>query len=241
MISTTQKEVFNWPPLESNDEIFTEYLVKLGMDRKWLVFQCFGLDDDCLGFVPKPTVAVIANYERLDKPWDHSLGSSESTPVPYYMKQTNVLDNACGIIACLHSVLNNLNQIPLEEGSILQRFNKAAEGKTPEQKATLLEEIKDFQDVHKIYANQGQSKLAEEQSDVKHHYCAFVLTDKGLLVELDGRKQGPHVIKEGCEDLLKETAQVLLKRIEDKKISESLAVLTLSKDPEAVEEQPESQ
>ena len=28
--------------------------------------------------------------------------------MPYYMKQTNELDNACGIIAALHCVYNNL-------------------------------------------------------------------------------------------------------------------------------------
>lgn len=35
-------------------------------------------------------------------------------------------------------------------------------------------------------------------------------------------------MKEKCEDILKDTAKLLLKKVEDKEISESLAVLTLS-------------
>ena len=52
------------------------------------------------------------------------------------------------------------------------------------------------------------------------------------MVELDGIKVGPHVVKEQCEDLLKEATQELLKRVDAGKISESLAVLTLSKKPD---------
>ena len=39
---------------------------------------------------------------------------------------------------------------------------------------------------------------------------------------------GPLVVKDKSEDLLKDVAKVLMKRVEDKEISESLAVLTLS-------------
>jgi hypothetical protein len=45
-------------------------------------------------------------------------------------------------------------------------------------------------------------------------------------------KVGPFVVKEKSEDLLKDTADELMKRVEAGKISESLAVLTLSKKPD---------
>jgi hypothetical protein len=67
---------------------------------------------------------------------------------------------------------------------------------------------------------------------VRHHFIAFVQNSKGQLVELDGCKVGPHIVIEGCTDVLKETAKELLKRVEAGKISESLAVLTLSKKPD---------
>jgi hypothetical protein len=52
------------------------------------------------------------------------------------------------------------------------------------------------------------------------------------LVELDGCKVGPYVVKEQCDDLLTDATEILLKRVEAGKISESLAVLTLSKKPD---------
>jgi hypothetical protein len=29
------KETFNWPPLESNPEIFTKYMHEVGMSKDW--------------------------------------------------------------------------------------------------------------------------------------------------------------------------------------------------------------
>jgi hypothetical protein len=52
------------------------------------------------------------------------------------------------------------------------------------------------------------------------------------LIELDGTKNGPHVVQEICDDLLRDSAKELLKRLEAGEISESLAVMTLSKDNE---------
>ena len=98
---------FQWPPLESNPEIFTEYLRNIGLPMTWQIGELFGFDEDCLGFAPRTTIAVIANVERLKKQDDKAKGSTD-VAVDYYMKQTGKLDNACGIIACLHAVLNNL-------------------------------------------------------------------------------------------------------------------------------------
>lgn len=92
--------------------------------------------------------------------------------------------------------------------------------------------MQEFQEAHKTYASQGQSNLAESESDVKHHFIAFVLNKKGQLVELDGMKAGPVVIKDHSDNLLKDTAAILSKRVEDGHYSESLAVLTLNKKPD---------
>ena len=61
---------FHWPPLESNPEIFSDYMHQVGLPTAWAVQECFGLDDDCLSFVPQPTIAVIANLERTNKSED---------------------------------------------------------------------------------------------------------------------------------------------------------------------------
>ena len=45
-------------------------------------------------------------------------------------------------------------------------------------------------------------------------------------------KDGPSIVNEQSDDLLKDTATILLKRVEDGIYSESIAVLTLSKKPD---------
>ena len=69
------------------------------------------------------------------------------------MKQHGTLDNACGIIACLHAILNNLGEdnITLQEG-VLASFNSACQDKTPDQRATFLEGLTEFQQVHASFA-----------------------------------------------------------------------------------------
>ena len=77
------------------------------MSPEWAIGEVFGFDEELLAFLPQPIVGVIVAVERLKKDEDRAKGSADNTGiVPFYMKQTEVLDNACGIIACLHAVLN---------------------------------------------------------------------------------------------------------------------------------------
>ena len=140
---------FKWPPLESNPEVFTEYLRNVGLPEDWCIGECFGLDEDCLSFVPKPTIAVIAVFESLNKDSAAERSTGDAAfPIPFYMKQTENLDYACGVIACLHSVLNNLKSIKLVEGSILDRYYKASQSQNPHDRALTLESMEDFKSVH---------------------------------------------------------------------------------------------
>merc|ERR1712086_728359 len=135
-------------------DIFTEYLHAVGMAKQWAVGEVFGFDEELLAFLPQPVVGVIVAIERLKKADDTQKGSADlSSIVPYYQKQHGKLDNACGIIACLHAALNNLDQITLEKDSVLENF----------------------QQQHKGHAAQGQSNMAANQSEVKHHFVAFVV------------------------------------------------------------------
>jgi len=46
---------------------------------------------------------VILAFERLNK---SELKPIDNQAVDYFMKQSGSLDNACGVIACLHSIFN---------------------------------------------------------------------------------------------------------------------------------------
>jgi len=223
--------IFRWPPLESNPEIFEDYLHQLGLPRTWGFSELYGFDEDLLSFVPQPVLAVIVNFERLreDEPITTEVVDPSSSVVSYYMKQTPVLDNACGIIACLHAIFNNMERISLLEGKVLSNYFYTVEAKTPHERALILEDSTDFQEQHQLFANQGQSNLAESQSDIKCHYVAFVVNGKNQLVELDGMKpMGPNVIsKEPCLDVLRGTITEIQRRLEDGHISQNLSMLVL--------------
>ena len=98
---------FHWPPLESDPEIFTKYMQDGGMPDKWCFSELFGLDDELLAFVPKPVLGVIINAQCLKKGEERAKGD-EATETDFYMDQSGTLDNACGLVACLHSIFNNL-------------------------------------------------------------------------------------------------------------------------------------
>jgi ubiquitin carboxyl-terminal hydrolase L3 len=219
---------FHWPPLESDPVIFEQYMHEMGLPPMWGFSELFGFDEDLLAFVPHPVVAVIVNFERLETDRPKALGSMD-TSINYYMKQTGTLDNACGVIACLHAIFNNLEGIPLEEGKTLLNYWSHVQDKTPEERATILEGFKAFQEQHKAFASQGQSNLAQSQADVKCHYVAFVVNSKGQLVELDGTKQGPCVVAEDCQDVLRGSIAEVQQRLENGEISESLSMMVLSR------------
>ena len=62
------------------------------------------------------------------------------------MKQSGTLDNACGIIACVHAILNNLGEggIALVEGKTLSNFHIACLDKTPQERAAYMENFTEF-------------------------------------------------------------------------------------------------
>jgi ubiquitin carboxyl-terminal hydrolase L3 len=54
------------------------------------------------------------------------------------MKQTNKLDYACGVIACIHAVFNNIDKIELKKDSVLEKFYRGTKNQTPIERAISL-------------------------------------------------------------------------------------------------------
>jgi ubiquitin carboxyl-terminal hydrolase L3 len=218
---------FEWPPLESNPEVFTKYLHDLGMSDKWGIGEVYGFDEDLLAFLPQPVIGVILNVEILKRAEDKARGSEE-TIVDYYMKQSGTLDNACGIIACLHTALNNLDNIELNPDSILHNFHSRTKDLSPEERAAFLENDHAFKTQHESAAGEGQSSLMENQEDVKHHFIAYTINRQKQLIEYDGTKKGPHVVAENCEDVLRGSIAEVQRKLAEAEISESLCMMTLN-------------
>ena len=66
----SSKPSFEWPALESNPEVMTNYLLSIGLDPRWAIYECYGFDDDLINMLPQPTVAVIVALRRLNREED---------------------------------------------------------------------------------------------------------------------------------------------------------------------------
>eukprot|EP00826_Nyctotherus_ovalis_P022530 TRINITY_DN1744_c0_g1_i14.p2 TRINITY_DN1744_c0_g1~~TRINITY_DN1744_c0_g1_i14.p2 ORF type:complete len:143 (+),score=55.09 TRINITY_DN1744_c0_g1_i14:152-580(+) len=124
-----KKETFSWPPLESDPGILTSYMHKIGMSKDWELTEVIGLEPELLAMVPKSAVALILAYDYTGS---KSLEKSAKPEVDYFMWQNADLDNACGLIACLHAVFNNRRKVGIEEKSPLSELWELAKGLSPE-------------------------------------------------------------------------------------------------------------
>ncbi|EFJ41731.1 hypothetical protein VOLCADRAFT_83997 [Volvox carteri f. nagariensis] len=209
-----------WVPLESNPDVLNEFVSKLGLDVSEHSFSdVFGLDEELLEMVPKPVIAVILCYpvtsesDALAKKEDEEQ-AAKGMPVDaklFYMKQT--IGNACGTIAVLHSIGNNLSTMDPADGSFLQQFFSATSGMSAAEAGKYLEEppsgAPSIEEAHQAAAAAGDTAPPSADEDVDLHFVAFVHKD-GQLWELDGRRAGP-VCRgpSSSETLLQDAARVV--------------------------------
>ena len=224
MAEASEEKKFEWPPLESNPDVFSDYMHRIGLSPAFAIGEVFGFDEDLLAFLPQPIYGIIVAFERLKN--DREKGSADDmSQVDFYMDQTGSLDNACGIIACLHASLNA--PVDILPDSILDQFRKENANRTPAERCKSLEENSGFKNIHKGFAMKGQSAaISSNQDKVKHHFVAFVVID-GKLIELDGTKKGPNVIGE-CADVLRGSIAEIQKRLANGEISDQLSMMTLN-------------
>ena len=137
-----------------------QFLHQLGMPKSWALTDVYGLDDELLCMLPQPVVAIMLLFPITDKYEDHVksidfAGQSIADSV-YYCKQT--ISNACGTVAMIHSVANNLDSIALEDG-ILKDFLEATKASSPEERAKQLEDNNKVSAVHDDVAREGQTAV----------------------------------------------------------------------------------
>lgn len=185
-----------WVPLESNPEVMTKFLHKLGVPDKWSIIDIYGLEPDFLAVVPRPVLAVILLYpesvktEIKNKEDEEIKSKDNAKDAPdgvYHLKQ--IISNACGTVALIHSVANNMEEINLKDG-ILKSFLDESKDLSFAERGELLVNAQDIITVHKHSAQEGQTEAPEEDTPVYYHFVAFVQKN-GTLYELDGRKSAP--------------------------------------------------
>lgn len=201
-----------WIPLESNPEVMTKFLHRVGVPKEWSIVDVYGLEPDLLALVPKPVVAVILLYplcrkDKLEEDEEDVKDNDKSTSGPkdpdvYHMKQ--YIHNACGTIALIHSIANNLDTINLQDG-FLKTFIDESKNLSFSQCGELLMTSSGINDTHKELAQEGQTEAPSLDLPVYHHFVAFVQKN-GVLYELDGRKSAPINHGATCEETLLEDA-----------------------------------
>ena len=129
----------------------------------------------CIGIIVcYERVIEKSNYQEQDKG-----RSDDYDKVTFYMHQSKVLDNACGIIACLHAIYNS-PVVSVDPTSVLGNYKHITECATPTERCTALEHDTEFKKAHTTHAAKGQSRaITTDQSKVKHHYIAYVLSKDG--------------------------------------------------------------
>ena len=147
-----------------------------------------------------------------------------------YIISHHILCILIGIIACLHAVFNS-PVVSVDSTSVLGRYRGSTDALSPTDKCKALEKNTEFQKIHKTHASKGQSRaITSDQRKVKHHFIAYVLDKEGKkLVELDGTKAGPVIVKEDCNgDLLRGSIREVKGKLERGEISQSLSMMTLN-------------
>ncbi len=225
------KENFNWAPLESDPSIFTEYFQKMGLPEQIQFNELYTIDYKEVQPIEGEVLSVIINYERnKENPYTRKEEKyTDSAKVPFYMKQSEELDYACGVIAAIHAIGNNLEKIDLPADSLLAKFFSEAKNVCPDKRAELLCQSKDMKQVHNSHAEMGQTQ-AQSPQDVANHFVSFNWVD-GNIYEFDGILKTVYLIKENVskESFFDDSLAEISKRLNEQNITENLSIIFLSK------------
>nr|XP_042906361.1 ubiquitin carboxyl-terminal hydrolase isozyme L3-like [Parasteatoda tepidariorum] len=233
-----------WMELESNPDVMNNLLISLGVPAKWKIFDILSLDDEYLDTISQPVLGVIfifpftAIYKKycsnLMRQLEKSLQNVD--PKVFFMLQT--IRNACGTIAVIHAIANNMEHMNLNPASIAFKFIKKCIALDPTEKARVFEKDAGIKEAHQsanFYftpTSQGGSSSAEKedspQAPVKtsdNHYLTLVNVNSKLY-ELDGYKDMPVYHGDSTkETFLKDAARICREYIERQPDSYNFAVL----------------
>lgn len=205
-------------PLANDPVSLTDYASTIGLDLTTFQFaELFGYDEDVFAFIPKPIYSTLFLFPvgKDDGPIETRYQEKVPLPqpIPWYTKQT--VGNACGTIAVLHSILNNLDHLGVAKDSWLEKFILESADKTPEERAAMIEGNTDLIELHEETATDDTTPL--DDISFASHFIAFIIKD-GNLWELDGRKPQP-ICHGPSSDLLKDSVDIVkrdfLPHIED--------------------------
>jgi len=196
-----------WPALESDPGILTDYMKRLGLRENWEFQEIFDMDEDFLH--PQ---AILLTYSNVNEAFPGTAAT-----VPVFIKQVQGLGNACGLIACLHA-LGNLGA-DIEPGSTLDSLFQQLRGKTSEESGHFLYNYQNIRDAHQEFSCLGQS---EQQDDTEYHFIAVL---PGFII-CDGMRATP--IQLNCQgDLFTGFIGEVRRMLAEGRISDRISLIGL--------------
>ncbi|KAL9543380.1 hypothetical protein PS6_009311 [Mucor atramentarius] len=205
--NTESKPIQRWVPLEANPEI----IHKAGVDPKYNYVDVLGFDPELLAMLPPVVEAVVflfpitEAYEKFkDEEEAHLIKLEQSiSPDVVFFKQT--IANACGMIALLHSVASNDDEIV--GPGLFNDIIEQAKNMSVDERVDLLENSKELAQLHASAATEGQTAAPCSDDSIDLHFICFIEVDQHLY-ELDGRKLFP--INHGkCTNLVESATKVM--------------------------------
>lgn len=188
-------------PLESNPDLFTQLVHKLGVSQSLAFVDVLSIDDpDLLAFIPRPALALVLVFPTSDV-YEDEIAKEDAIKEEYsgrgeeddviWFKQT--INNACGLYGILHGVSNGEARNFIQPNSPLANLLADCVSLTPDHRALALEASQELESAHAEAAMQGDSTVPDNAEDeVDFHYVCFVKSHKnGHLYQMDGDRKGP--------------------------------------------------
>ncbi|KAI1322110.1 ubiquitin C-terminal hydrolase L3 [Xylariaceae sp. FL0255] len=214
-------------PLESDPELFTELIHRMGMSSRLTFHDLLTLSSpspspdevELLSMIPRPVLALIIVTPGSDGYCDkiHEEEDAEGVQVhdqcgdsedAVFYKQT--IGNACGMFAVLHSVSNGAKAF-VEPNTFIANLISTCAPLNVDQRVAVLESSTELEEAHASVASRGQTAPPPDPTiEADFSYMAFTKgKNSGKLYLLEGCRKGPvdlGVTLEDDEDLLTEKA-----------------------------------
>ncbi|KAH7647866.1 ubiquitin C-terminal hydrolase of the cysteine fold [Cryptosporidium bovis] len=232
-----EKEII-WKPLISDPETLAKYAYMLGVESKILFQDVYSTEEWALELIDGELISIILLFpltETLTKrrecyndPKNNKI-LSPSDPGVWFMKQ--YVQNSCGAVALIHSILN-AKQIKVREGSFIHEISSinGIDENIPIERGLFLKKNNNIEQMHEEITSCDRSCL-NGPYEVDHHYVSFVLKNDHIF-ELDGRLSIP-VNHGSCrkEDFLRHTFDIIKEKFIDYlDESENVAITVLIED-----------
>lgn len=175
----------DWAAIESNPDIFTSLMHRLGVPANWAVYDVYSFD--LLDMVPTPVLAlqmVFSTSTKANEVYQPPAGG-EAVAGPFFLEQVSALPNACGTIALIHSVANNLAALGVPDDALVAKFVADTRAASRTEIGNALANHEAIRSLHNSFVEQGQSRVVGNDEDVSCHFLSLVPFN-GRVVELDG-------------------------------------------------------